>query len=351
MPARSSGRCCSGRQKSWPSIVSRSTSIRRCRCCGSITCCSSKRCSTCSTTPPNTHRRTLWWASRRAGKAPPSCSASRTRERVFRSPISSASSTNSIAFMRRTGSAPAPGSASLSAAASSRRWAAPSPPAIAMAGAPSSPSRFSSPKARIRRGTAHMVREACVLIVDDEPPIRRFLRTSLAAQGYRLVEAATGAEALAAVAHDKPDIVILDLGLPDRNGLDLIATIRTAIRHRFQAKGEPPVFVAGELTVDLVRRLVKRSSAELKLSPKEYELLKVLVENAGRVLTHRQILAQVWGAAHTEDTQYLRVFVRSLRQKIERDPAQPVLIRTEPGVGYRLQSADIEKVGPASDSP
>ena len=241
-----------------------------------------------------------------------------------------------------------------------------------------------------------MVREACVLIVDDEPPIRRFLRTSLAAQGYRLVEAATGAEALAAVAHDKPDIVILDLGLPDRNGLDLIATIRksldlpiivlsvrgdeqtkvaaldlgaddyvtkpfgmeelvarirTAIRHRFQAKGEPPVFVAGELTVDLVRRLVKRSSAELKLSPKEYELLKVLVENAGRVLTHRQILAQVWGAAHTEDTQYLRVFVRSLRQKIERDPAQPVLIRTEPGVGYRLQSADIEKVGPASDSP
>jgi two-component system KDP operon response regulator KdpE len=229
-----------------------------------------------------------------------------------------------------------------------------------------------------------MAREVAVLIVDDEPPIRRFLKTSLSAQGYRVVEADTGAAALKEMAAARPDLVVLDLGLPDMNGLDvirairkasdvpivvlsvrgdeqskvaaldlgaddyvtkpfgmeeLIARLRTAIRHRFQAKGELPVFVLGEISVDLVRRLVKRKGEEVKLSPKEYDLLKTLVVNAGKVLTHRHILTEVWGPAHTEDAQYLRVFIRNLRHKLEADPAQPALILTEPGVGYRLQAA------------
>jgi two-component system KDP operon response regulator KdpE len=222
-----------------------------------------------------------------------------------------------------------------------------------------------------------------VLIVDDEPPIRRFLKTSLSAQGYRVVEADSGAAALKQMAEAKPDLVVLDLGLPDMNGLDvirairkasdvpivvlsvrgdeqskvaaldlgaddyvtkpfgmeeLIARLRTAIRHRFQAKGETPVFMLGDISVDLVRRVVKRKGEEVRLSPKEYDLLKTLVVNAGKVLTHRHILTEVWGPAHTEDAQYLRVFVRNLRQKLEADPARPALILTEPGVGYRLQA-------------
>ncbi len=228
-----------------------------------------------------------------------------------------------------------------------------------------------------------MAREVAVLIVDDEPPIRRFLKTSLSAQGYRVIEADGGAAALKQMAEGKPDLVVLDLGLPDMNGLDvirairkisdlpivvlsvrgdeqskvaafdlgaddyvtkpfgmeeLIARLRTAIRHRFQAKGEAPVFVLGDISVDLVRRLVKRKGEEVRLSPKEYDLLKTLVVNAGKVLTHRHILTEVWGPAHTEDAQYLRVFVRNLRQKLEADPARPALILTEPGVGYRLQA-------------
>jgi len=226
---------------------------------------------------------------------------------------------------------------------------------------------------------------AVVLIADDEPPIRRFLRTSLAAQGYRIAEAATGAETLAALHHEKPDLIILDLGLPDINGIEvlralraesdvpvivlsargdergkvaaldlgaddyvtkpfgmeeLVARIRAAIRHRFQAKGETPVFTAGELSVDLARRLVKRKGEEVRLSPKEYDLLRVLVANAGKVMTHRQLLGEVWGPAHAEDAQYLRVFVRSLRHKLEADPARPSLILTEPGVGYRLKEPE-----------
>jgi two-component system KDP operon response regulator KdpE len=229
-----------------------------------------------------------------------------------------------------------------------------------------------------------MARRTTVLIVDDEPPIRRFLRTSLAAQDYEVVEAGNGAEAIRAMASAAPDLVILDLGLPDMNGTEvirairgsspvpiivlsvrndergkvealdlgaddyitkpfgmeeLVARIRTALRHRFQEKGETPVFVAGDLSVDLVRRIVKRAGAEVKLSPKEYDLLRLLVENAGKVLTHRHLLAKVWGPAHTEDAQYLRVFIRSLRHKLEADPARPALILTEPGVGYRLTSA------------
>jgi len=229
-----------------------------------------------------------------------------------------------------------------------------------------------------------MANASCVLIADDEPPIRRFLRTSLAAQGFRVVEAADGKSALDAAAHEKPDLVILDLGLPDMNGLDviralraksdvpvivlsvrgdeqgkvaaldlgaddyvtkpfgmeeLIARIRTAMRHRFQAQGTAPLFAVGDISVDLVRRVVKRGEGEIKLSPKEYELLRMLVLNAGKVLTHRQILNDVWGPAHVEDAQYLRVFVRNLRQKLESDPARPTLILTEPGVGYRLHAS------------
>jgi two-component system, OmpR family, KDP operon response regulator KdpE len=227
-----------------------------------------------------------------------------------------------------------------------------------------------------------MAKRATILVVDDEPPIRRLLRTSLDAQGYDVVEAGTGADALLAVEREKPDLVILDLGLPDLSGVEvlralrqrsslpviilsvrddergkvealdlgaddyvtkpfgveeLVARIRTALRHRFQAQGEKPLYVSGEIAVDLVRRTVKRAGADVHLSPKEYDLLAELVANAGKVLTHRHILAKVWGPAHTEDAQYLRVFIRNLRNKLESDPAQPQLILTEPGVGYRLR--------------
>ena len=227
-----------------------------------------------------------------------------------------------------------------------------------------------------------MAKGASVLVVDDEPPIRRLLRTSLGAQGYDVSEAGSGRDALAVIERQKPDLVILDLGLPDLNGIEviravrahstvpiivlsvrddergkvealdlgaddyvtkpfgveeLVARIRTALRHRFQAQGEKPLFVAGELAVDLVRRSVKRGGEEVHLSPKEYDLLAELVVNAGKVLTHRHILTKVWGPAHTEDAQYLRVFIRNLRHKLEPDPARPRHILTEPGVGYRLR--------------
>jgi two-component system KDP operon response regulator KdpE len=227
-----------------------------------------------------------------------------------------------------------------------------------------------------------------VLVIDDEPAIRRLLRTSLAAQGYRIVEAADGTEALAAVARDKPDLLILDLGLPDVSGIDiirdvrrnstvpiivlsvredergkvealdlgaddyitkpfgtdeLVARIRTALRHRFQEQGEKPLYVSGDLTVDLVRRIVKRGGTDVHLSPKEYDLLAELVANAGKVLTHRHILNKVWGPAHVEDAPYLRVFIRNLRNKLEADPARPTHITTEPGVGYRLRPPEDEK--------
>jgi len=227
-----------------------------------------------------------------------------------------------------------------------------------------------------------MNKRTTILIVDDEPAIRRFLRTSLAAQDFAIVEADSGAAALNAVARDTPDLVVLDLGLPDMDGLDvvrriragsslpivilsvrddergkvasldlgaddyvtkpfgmeeLIARIRTALRHRFQAQGETPLFASGDLSVDLVRRVVKLRGQEIKLPPKEYDVLRLLVSHAGKVLTHRQILTQVWGPAHVEDAQYLRVAIRSLRQKLETDPARPALIQTEAGVGYRLR--------------
>jgi len=221
-----------------------------------------------------------------------------------------------------------------------------------------------------------------VLVVDDEPPILRFLRASLTAAGHRVVTAGTAAEGLAALAAEKPDLVILDLGLPDRSGFEVIVTIRgqssvpiivlsarnderskvealdlggddyiskpfsipeltarirAALRHRFQAQGELPVFVSGDLTVDLVRRHVTRAGSEIKLSPKEFELLRHLVAHAGKVLTHRQLLREIWGPTHADEIQYLRVFIRALRRKLEADPARPAHILTELGVGYRLK--------------
>jgi len=221
-----------------------------------------------------------------------------------------------------------------------------------------------------------------VLVVDDEPPILRFLRTSLAAVGHRVVTAENAADALVLLVAEKPDVVILDLGLPDRSGFDVIAEIRkqssvpiivlsarsderskvqaldlgaddyigkpfgiaelmarirAALRHRFQAQGELPVFVSGDLSIDLVRRHVSRAGHEVKLSPKEFELLRHLVAHAGKVLTHRYLLREVWGPAHAEEVQYLRVFIRGLRQKLEDDPTRPKHILTELGVGYRLQ--------------
>jgi two-component system KDP operon response regulator KdpE len=219
-------------------------------------------------------------------------------------------------------------------------------------------------------------------VVDDEPPIRRFLRTSLGAVGNRVVTAEDGAAALAALVGEKPDVIILDLGLPDRSGLEIIAEVRrrsavpiivlsvrsderakvealdlgaddyltkpfgmaelmarlrAALRHAFQAKGELPVFVSGDLTVDLVRRQVRRGGQEVHLSRKEFELLRHLVVHAGKVVTHRQLLREVWGPAQAEEVQYLRVFIRGLRQKLEPDPARPTHLLTELGVGYRLQ--------------
>jgi two-component system, OmpR family, KDP operon response regulator KdpE len=221
-----------------------------------------------------------------------------------------------------------------------------------------------------------------VLVVEDEPPIQRFLRTSLAAVGHRVVAANDAGAALAALEDEKPDVIILDLGLPDKSGLDVIAEIRqrsqvpiivlsardderskvealdlgaddyiskpfgmaeltarlrAALRHAFQAQGEAPIFASGDLSVDLVRRQVTRAGREVKLSPKEFDLLKHLVAHAGKVLTHRHLLREVWGPAHSDDVQYLRVFIRGLRQKLEADPTRPTHILTELGVGYRLQ--------------
>jgi two-component system, OmpR family, KDP operon response regulator KdpE len=223
-----------------------------------------------------------------------------------------------------------------------------------------------------------------ILVVDDEPAIRRLLRTSLSAEGFEVLEAENAGNALAAIGKAKPEIVILDLGLPDLDGLDvirriradgsklpiivlssrgdergkvqaldlgaddyvtkpfgiaeLVARIRTALRHRFQEQGGEPLFKSGGLGVDLVRRVVTVSGEEVKLSPKEYDILRLLVLHAGKVLTHRFLMQEVWGSAC--DVQYLRIYVRQLRQKIEPDPERPAHIITETGVGYRLRVHD-----------
>jgi two-component system KDP operon response regulator KdpE len=223
-----------------------------------------------------------------------------------------------------------------------------------------------------------------VLIVDDEPAIRRFLRTSLGAQGYRVTEAADGKTALETLHRSPPDVLVLDLGLPDVDGLEvirmlreggsalpiivlssrvdeagkvqaldlgaddfvtkpfgideLLARIRAALRHRLQQQGERPIFRSGDLSVDLVRRIVTVRGQEVKLSPREYDLLRLLVAHAGKVLTHKLILREVWGA--DTDVQYLRIYIRALRQKVEADPERPQHLLTEQGVGYRLRASD-----------
>lgn len=220
-----------------------------------------------------------------------------------------------------------------------------------------------------------------ILIVDDEPQILRFLRASLPPHGYECVEAGTGTEALKSFAKERPDALILDLGLPDQDGFtviqairagaltpiivlsarndvegkvralelgaddyvtkpfdmaELLARLKAALRHGLQAVGEAPLFRAGPLTVDLVNRRVRLAEKEVHLSPKEYSLLRFLVGHAGKVVTHQQLLKEVWGPAHVEDVQYLRVLMRQLRQKIEPDNSVPRLLITEPSVGYRL---------------
>ena len=222
-----------------------------------------------------------------------------------------------------------------------------------------------------------------VLVIDDEPPIRKLLRMGLATQGYQTTEAPNGKAALELL-KEAPDLIILDLGLPDTQGLELLRTmrarnesvpivvlssrgdeagkvqaldfgaddyvtkpfgmdellarIRAALRHQLQTHGERPVFRVGELSVDLVRRIVKSGDKEIKLSPKEYDLLRVLVQHAGKVLTHKFLLGELWD--DLTDAQYLRVYVRQLRQKIEADPERPHYVLTETGIGYRLRAPD-----------
>lgn len=227
--------------------------------------------------------------------------------------------------------------------------------------------------------------EPTVLVIEDEPEIRRFLRTSLPRQGYRLYEAATGQEGLAQAAARNPDIILLDIGLPDLDGLEIIkqvrqwtatpiivltardqervkiqaldlgaddyvtkpfgvgellARIRVALRHMFRPAEEPgeTVFTLGELRVDLLRRHVLVSGKEVHLTPIEYKLLTTLVQHAGKVLTHRQLLKEVWGPLHVEEAHYLRVYMRQLRNKLEANPAHPQYLLTELGVGYRLRT-------------
>ncbi|OSJ08537.1 DNA-binding response regulator [Bradyrhizobium canariense] len=222
-----------------------------------------------------------------------------------------------------------------------------------------------------------------VLVIDDEPPIRKLLRMGLSTQGYEILEASNGKTALEKLS-EGPALIILDLGLPDIQGHELLRTIRArneavpivvlssrgdeagkvealdlgaddyltkpfgmdellarlraALRHQLQSQGERPVFRAGDLSVDLVRRVVRVGERDVKLSPKEYDLLRVLVQHAGKVLTHRFLLRDLWD--ELTDAQYLRVYVRQLRQKIEADPERPQYVLTETGIGYRLRAGD-----------
>jgi two-component system KDP operon response regulator KdpE len=222
-----------------------------------------------------------------------------------------------------------------------------------------------------------------ILVVDDEPPIRKLLRMGLTAHGYQTLEASNAKTALDLLSQS-PDLIILDLGLPDADGHDLLtmirarnesvpivvlssrgdeagkvqaldlgaddyvtkpfgmdellARMRAALRHQLQIHGERPIFRVGELSVDLVRRLVKVGDKEVKLSPKEYDLLRVLVQHAGKVLTHKFLLGELWD--DLTDAQYLRVYVRQLRQKIEIDPERPQFVLTETGIGYRMRAPD-----------
>ncbi len=220
-----------------------------------------------------------------------------------------------------------------------------------------------------------------ILVVDDEPQILRFLRPGLSAGDFEVITAETGAEAVKSAATMAPDVIVLDLGLPDKNGKDVIreirswsnvpiivlsardresekiasldlgandylnkpfgigelmARIRAALRNRQRAGSVTSVYRAGGITVDTLKHVVEKDGSAVHLTPKEFELLLLLVKNSDRVLTHRQILAAVWGPAHTHDVQYLRVFIGQLRHKIEADAADPALILTEAGIGYRF---------------
>lgn len=219
-----------------------------------------------------------------------------------------------------------------------------------------------------------------VLVVDDEPQILKLLSVALNASGYDTLTAATGADALRLAATQAPDLIVLDLGLPDRDGKDVLrdlrqfsgvpviilsardreidkiealdlgaddyvekpfgigeltARLRAALRHKAGESKPVQRIEIGGVTIDFDKRNVSRDGEPIRLTPKEYDLLAILFRNAGRVVTHRQILSAVWGPAHVEDTQYLRVFIGQLRAKVERDPTTPAIIRTEPGVGYR----------------
>jgi two-component system KDP operon response regulator KdpE len=229
-----------------------------------------------------------------------------------------------------------------------------------------------------------------VLVVEDEPQLLRFLRASLGAHGYHLIEATTGADGMAEVAARNPDVILLDLGLPDIDGLEvtrrlrewtrtpiivisargqdedkvkaldegaddyltkpfsveeLLARIRVALRHVAESTSgkEEAVFNVGELHVDLTRREVFLADQEVHLTPTEYRLLTTLIKYAGRVVTHRQLLKEVWGPSYVEQTHYLRVFVGQLRQKLEREPAKPRYLTNEPGIGYRLKVKGSER--------
>ncbi|HBH03212.1 MAG TPA: DNA-binding response regulator [Candidatus Rokubacteria bacterium] len=225
--------------------------------------------------------------------------------------------------------------------------------------------------------------EPVVVLIEDEPQIRRFLRATLTGQGYRLFEATTGTDGLVEVGSRQPDVVILDLGLPDMDGLEvirrlrewsavpivvlsargqegdkvqaldagaddyvskpfgageLLARLRVALRHTAGATHEDgeATFAVGDLRVDLLRRHVSLGGAEVHLTPIEYKLLTTLVRHAGRVVTHQQLLREVWGPVHTDQAHYVRVYMAHLRHKLEAEPARPRYLLTEPGVGYRL---------------
>jgi len=225
-----------------------------------------------------------------------------------------------------------------------------------------------------------MTHQVTILVVDDEPAIRRLLHTSLARAEYRIVEAGSARETVTALQIDKPELVLLDLGLPDRDGLELIpvikaagafvivvsardatdqkvaaldlgaddyvskpfdseevlARIRTALRHKLANETGAPLVTRGDVEIDLVSRLVCKAGVEVHLTPKEYAFLAELAKSAGRVVTHSALLRSVWGPGHEGDVEYLRVAARGIRRKLEEDPTQPNLIRNEPGVGYRL---------------
>ena len=231
-----------------------------------------------------------------------------------------------------------------------------------------------------------------VLVVEDEAQLRRFLRPSLTAHGYRVIEAATGEDGMTMVRQHVPDLILLDLGLPDLDGVDLtrrirqgnhvpivvisargqeadkvaaldagaddyltkpfgvpelLARIRAGLRHGLRQAGVEPEndFRAGPLRIELAARRVFIGDTEVRLTAIEYRLLSTLVQHAGRVVTHRQLLDQVWGPGHADQTQYLRVYMAHLRRKLEPDPARPRIFRTETGVGYRLFTEDPEKSG------